>query len=142
MQLIFDSVDEVRAFVKNDLKGQRGKKDEDEGTGTTGTAPPPLMPPQGQPGGFQPQPQFSPPPNQFPGGAPAIDPAVQAIVARIIAKVDGAIQGGQPADTVLTWFRSQCGAEAANATLDQIKQVFLARLAMPSLEQIAKLMNA
>lgn len=145
MQLIFDSVDEVRTFVKNELKGQRGKKDDGEGdAGTAGSAPPLAMPPQqGQQPAFNPQTAAFTPPTAFPGGTPSnIDPATQAIVGRIVARIDGAIGSGQPADAVLTWFRGQCGAEAANATMDQIKQNFLPKLAMPTLENIAKLMNA
>ena len=61
---------------------------------------------------------------------------------RIIARIDSAIASGQPPDAVLNWFRGQCGAEAAAATMDQIKTVFLPKLAMPGLENIAKLMNA
>ncbi len=143
MQLIFDSVDEVKDFVKTQLKGTRGKKDDDEPNtaGSTGGAPAPLMP-QGQPATFAPQgatASFSPPAG-FPGTQ--VDPAVTAIVARIVKRIDGAIGSGQPADAVLTWFRGQCGNEAANATMDQIKQVFLPKLAMPTLENIARLMNA
>lgn len=153
MKLCFDSVDEVRAFVKDELKGRRGAKSDDGDTGVNtgvagnaGGAPAPLMPPQQQPGGFAPPgggASFMP--QQQPGGFPGvgtIDPAVAAIVARITARIDGAITAGQPADQVLAWFRTQCGPEATNATLDQIKQAFLAKLPMPSLENIAKLMNA
>lgn len=151
MQLTFGSIEEVRDFVKNHLKGSRGGKDKEDGDtntgGTTSAAPPPMQPPQGN-ASFAPpqQPSFQPPAGPvagFPGaGQPGIDPNVAALVARINTRIDGAIQSGQPADTVLTWFRSQCGAEAANATMDQIKQNFLPKLPMPSLENIAKLMNA
>lgn len=164
MKLCFDTVDELREFVKTHLKNPRGGKgDKDEGentggatTGQTGAAPPPLMPPpQGGPGavqgftppqgGFAPQPGgFSPPQGgAFQGtGQPAVDPAVAALVGRIVVRIDGAIQSGQPADRALDWFRQQCGAEAASATLDQIKQHFLFKLPMPQLDQIAKFMAA
>lgn len=147
MQITFESIEEVRDFVKTHLKGSRGKVgDKEDGDTTTGAAPAPLMPPQGQQVAFQPtqQPAFSPPQGGFPGSgaAPGVDPATQAIVARINTRIDGAITSGQPADAVLTWFRTQCGAEAANATMDQIKQSFLPKLPMASLENIAKLMNA
>lgn len=149
MKLCFDSIAEIREFVAG-LKGTRGKKGEgDDGEPGTGNAPAPLQPPTQQPGAFQPaantlqQPAQFNPAQGFPGtGAPAGDPAVQAIVQRIVARIDGAISGGQPVDAMLTWFRGQCGPEAANATMDQVKQVFLFKLAMPSLENIAKLMNA
>jgi len=77
----------------------------------------------------------------FPG-APAGDSVVAGLVQRIVARIDSAIASGQPADAVLNWFRGQCGAEAAAATMDQIKTVFLPKLAVPGLENIAKLMNA
>lgn len=159
MQLTFSSIEEVREFIKS-LKGTRGGKggaDDGENVNpTAGSAPPPLQPPSGGAAG-QAQPQFNPgtgqaqpfapqfqPPGQGAGfpGASAVDPALQAIVGRIVAKIDGALTNGQPADAVLKWFREQCGAEAANATLDQIKQMFLAKLPMASLENIAKLMGA
>lgn len=144
MQLIFDSIEEVKAFVTQ-LKGTRGKgkgDDADEGAAATTQAPAPLAPPQAQTAAFQPA-AFTPPAAgaAFPG-APAVDPAVASLVQRIVAKVDGAIASGQPADAVLTWFRGQCGAEASAATMDQIKTVFLHKLGVPGLEQIAKLMNA
>jgi hypothetical protein len=152
MELKFFSIDEVKDFVKQ-LKGTRGGKggsDDDSTAGATGQAPAPLMPGQGGPGGptFQ-QPAFNPQPGPGAGGAGfpgnpsvGVDAATAAIVGRIVAKIDGAIASGQPADAVLTWFRGQCGAEAANATMDQIKQTFLYKLPMASLENIAKLMNA
>lgn len=145
MKLCFDSIEEVKLFVGN-LKGTRGKKgenDDGELIPPQQQAPAPIMPPQGQPAAFQPQaaPAFTPPQPAFPS-APAADPAIAGLVNRIVARIDGAIAGGQPADAVLTWFRGQCGAEAAGATMDQIKQVFLPKLAMPTLENIAKLMNA
>lgn len=143
MKLCFDSIEETKEFVAS-LKGTRGKKGDSDADPTLNQAPPPAMPPPGQAAAFNPQPAAFNPPAGFPGAgaAPGVDPATQAIVGRIAARIDGAIGSGQPADTVLTWFRSQCGAEAANATMDQIKQNFLPKLPMPTLEQIAKLMNA
>lgn len=146
MKLCFDSIVEIREFVAA-LKGTRGKKDEGDDAATPGTggAPAPLAPPKEQPGAnFQTppaQPSFTPPAG-FPGVGGAQPDPTQAIVQRIVTRIDGAVASGQPADAVLTWFRSQCGAEAANATMDQIKANFLPKLAMPALENIAKLMNA
>ncbi len=134
----FENEAEFKARIKN----PRGGKDDEPLTNNT--APAPLQPPQGQPAAFQPgaTAAFNPPQGgNFPG-APSIDSAGAAIVGRIVTRIDGAIASGQPADAVLTWFRGQCGAEAASATMDQIKQVFLPKLAMPTLENIAKLMNA
>lgn len=143
MKLCFDSIAEVKDFVGS-LKGTRGKKDEgDEAPPSAHQAPAPLMPPQAQPQAFQPNaaPQFQPP-QAFAPQNPTVDPAVGALVARINTKIDSAIASGQPADSVLSWFRGQCGAGAENATMDQIKTVFLPKAAMPTLENIAKLMNA
>jgi len=147
MKLCFDSIEEVKVFVAS-LKGTRGKKGEGD-DGDTGAAqvgqqaPAPLMPAAGgqqQPSAFQPA-AFAPSQGGF-LGAPVADPAVAGLVQRIVVRIDGAIASGQPADAVLTWFRGQCGAEAAGATMDQIKTVFLPKLAVPGLENIAKLMNA
>lgn len=146
MELKFFSIDEVREFVKG-LKGTRGgKAGDDEAT----AAPAPIMPPQGQSGGFPGASGFAPPgagAGPQGGGFPAAGaigpaPEVLALVQRIVAKIDGSVASGQPAEVVLTWFRGQCGPEAANATLDQIKQIALPRMSVPALEAIAKLMNA
>jgi hypothetical protein len=70
----------------------------------------------------------------MPAAAPApIHPLAEAI----IAKIDGAITSGQPADSIVTWFRQQIGPEAANATIDQLKQVFIPRMQEMQLKQIA-----
>ncbi len=153
MRLSFDSIDEVKEFVKG-LKGTRGGKNDAEDAATeklqTGNAPAPIMPPAGAVAGFNPQAGFAP------TGAPAFnpgaaqtgpDPAVLALVQRVSARIDWSIApppngAGQPADQVLTWFRSQLGPETANYTLDQIKQNALPRAAVPTLEGIAKLMGA
>ena len=143
MKLCFDSIEEVKSFVAS-LKGTRGKKGEGDEAEAPPQVPAPLMPSQAQPQAFNPTPApatFQPPVNAFPG-ASAGDPVVNGLVARIVARIDSAIASGQPADAVLGWFRGQCGAEAAGATMDQIKTVFLPKLAAPGLENIAKLMNA
>jgi hypothetical protein len=149
MRLSFDSIEEVKLFVAS-LKGTRGKKGEDDVT-ETGNAPAPLAPPAGgsaqgfNPGGMSTA-QFAPPAGgavagAFPAAA-APDPAIAALVARIVTKLDSAIASGQPADQALAWFKSQCGPETANYTLDQIKQQALPKLAQPVLENMAKLMAA
>jgi hypothetical protein len=133
----FENEAEFKARIKN----PRGGKDDDEQP--KGQAPAPLQPPQGGQPSFQPasQPQFSAPQGGFPG-TPTGDPVVAGLVQRITARIDSAVASGQPADAVLNWFRGQCGGEAAAATMDQIKTVFLPKLAVPGLENIAKLMNA
>lgn len=146
MQLIFESIDEVRDFVSK-LKGTRGGKNnaaDDDNAGPTVVAPAPLQPPAGgvMGGPATAAPSFVPPQAAFPGpaaAAPSVPPEILALVGRVVAKIDGALASGQPADTVLNWFRSQCGPEAANATLDQIKTVFLAKLSQPALGNIVKL---
>lgn len=151
MKLCFDSIDEVKDFVKQ-LKGTRGGKagDADEGTAGQQIAPQPLQPPAGGAGGFPGAAGFAPPgagvaqqAGAFPvHAAPTAPPEVLEVLARIVAKIDGAIASGQPADGVLQWFRGQCGPEAANFDLNQIKMVALPKMAMPQLDNIAKLMAA
>lgn len=159
----FDSEDEFEAFKTSGKKtrGGRGKNagNEDESTdnsapantapvtgpASTSSAPAPLQPPAdaGPMGGAA-----FPGASGFPAGpAPTATPSgpspeVAALVARIIPRVDAALASGQPVEAVTNWFRSQCGPEAANATLDQIKQVFLAKLTVAQLDSIAKLVNA
>ena len=143
----FDSEEEFKARIKNP-RGGKSSDDGDAGQGNTTQAPAPLQPPPAQPA-FNPSPAPQPaaftPPQGFPGataGAPAADPVVAGLVQRVTARIDSAIASGQPADAVLNWFRGQCGAEASAATMDQIKTIFLPKLAVPGLENIAKLMNA
>lgn len=148
MKLCFDSIEEVQDFVKR-LKGTRGGKDKDDGEGTAGQAPAPLTPPQGPAPSFNPiGTQFAPPvggAGPTGGGFPvaaAIDPQVAALVHRISTRTNDLVKGGQDAVAMLTWFRSQCGPEAANATMEQIQTVFLPRSSVPTLEQLAKLTGA
>ena len=138
MQLIFDSVDEVKNFVKEHLKGtRRGKGDSEIDDAVQ--APAPIQPPTA----FAPTPSTGFPAAPAPNVSfPAASPEATALVTRISVKIDSAIAGGQPPDAVLSWFRQRCGAEAANATLNQIKEHFLARLSIPQLEKTAKLMGA
>ena len=131
----FENEAEFKARIKN----PRGGKD-DDAPAAGGQAPAPIIPPQQGPA-FAPAPAAFTPPQGFPG-APVGDPVVAGLVQRIVARIDGAIASGQPADAVLNWFRGQCGAEASAATMDQIKTVFLPKLAVPGLENIARLMNA
>jgi hypothetical protein len=156
MRLSFDTIDEVKDFVKQ-LKGTRGGKGgSDDDTGATagnvnvggapaGLAPPPAQPPAGAPA-------FTPPaggafvPNQAP--APS---TMAAIVGRITAQVDKLIAGqvpGQPAqpmDAVLQWLRGQIAphdASAAAATMDQVKQVYLNKLPEAALTEMARQIGA
>lgn len=157
-QYIFDTIDEIKAFVALLKKPRGAGKDDDGGDAMPGTggAPPPLMPPpggqMGAPSGFVHQPGFVPAPGAtsgFPGmpqgqmvQTPGVDPAALALAQRIGARTDTAIASGQAADGALTWLRNFCGPESAQATLDQVKAVFLPRLPVPKLEEIAKMMGA
>lgn len=146
MRLSFDTIEEVKEFVKG-LKGTRGGKNDDAGDDAKGNAPAPLQPPAGGfagPGATTGFPGNAAPGGAFPGGAAAtgLDPAVQGVVTRIVTKLDASLAAGNSSEAALTWFRSHFGPEAANATLDQIKQVFLARLPVATLENIAKMMGA
>lgn len=145
----FDSIEDFETFQTRGkaTRARRAKGDEGADEVQAGQAPAPMQPPAGG----APAPAFTSP-SGFPGAVvpapgvgqvPAVTPPpIAALVQRINTRIDGAIGGGQPADAVLNWFRQQCGAEAANATLDQIKQTFLPKLSEGQLGEIAKLMNA
>ncbi len=146
MKLEFDSIDEVKAFYAQ-LKGTRGKKGDDDAPETSQTTvqvPAPLQPPVTH-APFNPQQATgftAPAASGFPG-APVVDPAVQGLVDRIVTRADTLLKSGQGnAEQMLTWFRSQCGPEAAQATMDQIKTVFLPKASTTLLDQIAKLTGA
>lgn len=147
----FDNEDEFEAFRTSGKKTRaRGSKDDtNEGNpaGTSpGNAPAPMQPPTGgspdmsgmgaQQGGF---PGAG---SGFPSASTGPSPEVAALVARINAKTDAAVASGQNAEQARAWLAGQCGAEAANATLDQIKTVYLAKLPVPQLTNIAGLMAA
>lgn len=150
MKLCFDSIEEVKEFVGS-LKGTRGgKADKSETETATGSAPAPMQPPAGGAAPMETT-TFAPPSGAPQGGFPGAGatsfptgpaPEIAALVQRISTRLDAAISGGQPAEAARAWLASQCGPEAANATLDQIKSTFLAKLSQPVLENIAKLMAA
>lgn len=160
MKLCFDSLEELQTFYEATFgedgpadvkKPRRGRPRKDEQPAMS--APDPVMPPAQQapppPMSFQ-APAAAPqaaPVGAGPFGAAGALPAgpspeVTALVQRISTRADGAVASGQPADAVLQWFRGQVGAGAENATMDQIKTVFLAKLPQATLEFIAKSMNA
>jgi hypothetical protein len=145
MKLEFNSIEEVKEFVAQ-LKGKRGPKGEGEGgeTNTGPQAPAPVMPPTGGAAAFQGPSAaqgFAPVANPFPP-ATGGDPAIAALVHRIGVGIDTQLARGSDPNNALTWFRQQCGPEAAAATMDQIKTVFLPRLPIAALENIAKLTGA
>jgi hypothetical protein len=150
MKLEFGSIEEVKEFVTQ-LKGMRGKKGDGDGEANPGPqAPAPVMPPTGAPAfqGAGATQGFTPPAaSPFPaatGGDPHITtlPHITALVQRISVGIDTQLARGSDPNSALTWFRQQCGPEAAAATMDQIKAVFLPRLPMAALENIAKLTGA
>jgi hypothetical protein len=144
MKLEFSSIEEVKEFVAA-LKGTRGKKGDGDGEAGAGPqAPAPAMPPVGVafqgPSATQ---GFTPPAAApFPAATGGGDPAIAALVHRIGVGIDTQLARGSDPNNALTWFRQQCGPEAAAATMDQIKTVFLPRLPMAALENIAKLTGA
>lgn len=85
----------------------------------------------------QPQPVVAQPAQGFPGANGAAPPPTHPLVTAILARIDGAVGSGQPAEAIVTWFRQQIGPDAANATLDQLKQVFIPRMTEVQLKQIA-----
>jgi hypothetical protein len=150
MKLEFESIEEVKEFVTK-LKGTRGGKADKEDEAPQGQAPAPMAPPAG--GQFTPGAGFAPPAagataggaGPFAAAANGPAPEVLALVTRINTRIDGAAASGQPVDQMVAWFRGECakaGLDANNATMDQIKAVFLPKMPVPALEGIAKLMNA
>jgi len=128
----FDTWDEMIAFTTSGKK-TRTKKEEAADDAAEQPTPPAAT--------------FTPPvavqaPQGFPGSTALAAPAppaapVNPIVAQIVAKVDGALSGGQSPDNVLNWFRQQIGPDAANATLDQVKTVYLPRMSEAQLKTLA-----
>jgi hypothetical protein len=151
----FFSIEEVKEFVSQ-LKGTRGKADKGEPeAGDANKAPAPLAPPATTAtafnptgGGFAaPAGGATPTGGAFP--APAASgpaPEVLALVTRLTTRYDALATQGQDPNAMLTWFRNECAkaglAEAANASMDQIKQACLPKLSVPVLEAMAKLMGA
>ncbi len=137
----FDNWDEMEAF-RTSGKKTRGKKGEDNDPAETGVTIETLGPATVAQGGqpvMPPMQGFTAPQaamTGFPGIAAA--PAVNPLVAQIIVKLDGALATGQNAEQITGWFRNLLGPDAATATLDQIKQVFIPRLAEPNLKQLAQ----
>ena len=131
----FESMDEFEAFRTSGKKTRgKGAKEEVE---EQQVAPAPDQA-AAQPQVFTPSAAVAQPQQGFPGnsGSPATA-ATNPLVTAILARIDGAVSSGQPADNVVNWFRQQIGPEAANATLEQIKQIFVPRMTEQQLKQIA-----
>lgn len=148
MRLSFDSIDEVKDFVKA-LKGTRGGKAGDAEE-ENAKAPAPILPPNAGQTFQAPASGFAPPaggagaagPGFVVPGAPS--PEVLQLVQGIATRLDGAIASGQAPDAALNWAKQQIAphdATVANATMDQVKQHFLPRLPLPALQQVARFMG-
>ncbi len=130
----FDNWDEMEAFRTSGKKTRGKGKDEPEEIAA-------IAPIQGGQPVMPAMQGFTPPAaamTGFPGAAPTTTPQVNPLVAQIIAKLDGAIATGQNAEQITNWFRNLLGPDAASATLDQIKQVFIPRLPEPQMKQLAQ----
>lgn len=131
----FDSLDEYEQFrVSGKATRQRKKEDDEAASQPVAQA--------ASPAPAAAQQTFTPPATAvqgFPGGGPAqaAAPPPHPLVIAINAKIDQAVASGQSADAIVNWFRQHIGAEAADATLDQIKNVFIPRLTEVQLKQIA-----
>ena len=136
----FDTWDEMEAF-RTSGKKTRTKKEEAEEQAAAPQGGQPVMPTNFAPAApAAPAMGFTPPATAmqgFPGATPQAAPQVHPLVGQIIAKLDGALSTGQSVDMMTNWFRNLLGADAAQATLDQIKQVFIPRLPEPQLKQLA-----
>jgi hypothetical protein len=89
---------------------------------------------------FQP-PAVATAPAGFPGANGPTPPAANPLVAAILARIDGAVATGQSSDDIVRWFRQQIGPDAANATIDQIRQVYVPRMSDAQLKSIAPLLG-
>jgi hypothetical protein len=153
IEVTFDSWEEMEAFRTSGKKTRgKGQKDDADVTVEEVTEKVAAMnaqmatqPPVSaavhtlEPQTFTPPATAVQPPAGFPGTNGATPPpsTQHPLVSAIQSRIDGAIASGQPADAIVTWFRQQIGPEAANATLDQIKQVFIPRMSEAVLKQIA-----
>lgn len=136
----FESMEEFEAFRVSGKKTRTKKEEVEEAVELQASKADPTVTvtPTSAPQPIAPVPAPPPAPmHGFPGGNGNQDPRVTQILARI----DGALSSGQSTDNIVTWFRQQIGPEAANATLEQIKQVFIPRLTEAQLNQIAPLLG-
>lgn len=131
----FDSMEEFEAFRVSGKK-TRSKREEAEQEAVAEPNPPVVASPSVAPQQQTFTPPVTPVQHGFPG-ANGQTPPVHPLVTAILARIDGAVASGQQTDAIVNWFRQQIGPEAAQATLDQIKQVFVPRMTEAQLKQIA-----
>lgn len=167
LEFVAETPEGLNAVIKDyvsKLKGTRGGKGSDVEAETGNTPPNPLAPPTGQTahqfqpqngqasgfpgqgGGFAPQAGGATTQAAFPAhGAGTLDPTIADAVNKVISRIDGAISSGQPMEACRQWVAGQFAAaghpDAQNATIDQLKQVFLPRMALPWLQQMYGLMG-
>lgn len=133
----FDSMEEFEAF-RTSGKKTRAKGQVDEPSEAQVASQP--SQPQMQ---VQPPQQFTPPPAQpahgFPGANGPTPPpaAAHPLVGKIIERIDSSLASGQTPEAIVAWFGQQIGPEAANATIDQLKQILLPRMSEAQLRGIA-----
>ena len=146
----FESEDEFEAFRVSGKKTRKGKGDKDEPETATALAPiqlpaaAPTFAPQAAPSPFGAAPAAGVAPTAAAFPAPVASgpaPEVLALVQKISEQVDKVIGMGQPADKVLDWFQKRSGAGAEQATMEQIKSVFLPRMSTEMLTDTAKLIG-
>jgi hypothetical protein len=135
IEITFDSWEEMEIF-RTSGKRTRGKKDEVDEPASAPVEQMAQSIRDAQPLGMQPA---TAPVSSFPGAnGPTPSPAaVNPVITAILARIDGAVASGQPPEVILTWFRQQIGPDAKDATLDQIKQVFVPRMSKAQLDQLA-----
>jgi hypothetical protein len=130
----FDSMEEFEAFRTSGKKTRtKGQVDTEETMPATAVAAVATQPAA---------PQFvAPPSHGFPGaatnGATPPPQTVHPLVSAILNRIDGSIATGQTEEAIMAWFRQQIGPDAAQATLDQLKQIILPRMSEAQLRQIA-----
>jgi hypothetical protein len=145
----FDTWEEMEIFRTSGKKTRGKAKDEDvtveevtekvaqmnTAMATQATAPTPSV--QAPASAFQAN-LPAQPAHGFPGAATnGATPPLHSLAVAVISKIDGAIASGQPTESIAGWFRQQIGPDAAQATLDQIKQIYIPRMTEAQLKQIA-----
>jgi len=137
----FDSMDEFEAFK---VSGKKTRSKKEEALEESYSTPAPVAAEQAPVAAPLPEQTFqapavavAPPSHGFPGANGAAPPPAHPLVTAILARIDGAVSSGQSADAIVTWFRQQIGPDAANASLDQLRQVFIPRMTEVQLKQIA-----
>jgi hypothetical protein len=141
MRLCFDSIDEVKAFVAQ-LKGTRGsgkKGDSDDGDAGTPGAQPAATGQQATgfsgASGFAPPAPSANPASGFPAAAAA--QTVHPLAKSIIERAEASLKGGSPVDSIVGWFKTQFGPDAANVSTWEGMKPFVERASETHLKQMA-----